>query len=184
MREALDTPERTRDATPARARSGWQRLTPWLFLAVPLAFLLTFTYVPVVNLLHYSLTDWDGFSARKNFVGVHNYVELFTQPQLFQVFFVSLYYLAGSVVQIALALFFATILSFHTRFRGLFKGILFFPSLINGVAIGFVFLYFFQPDGVLDSMLKAIGAGGQHLWLGDPALANWSLASVSVWRYM
>jgi multiple sugar transport system permease protein len=197
MIDALGTPGKESDLAPPgrpglpeparrhrRNAAGWQRVTPWLFLTVPLAFLVTFTYIPVVNLIHYSLTDWDGFSPDMTFVGLANYISIFTKPQLFQVFYVSLYYLAGSVVQLALALYFATLLSFKTRLRNLFKGILFFPSLINGVAIGFVFLYFFQPGGVLDSILKAFGSHGQHLWLGDPALANWSLASVSVWRYM
>jgi multiple sugar transport system permease protein len=170
-------------AGPAR-RSPLRRLTPWFFLAVPLAFLITFTYVPVGNLFFYSITDWDGFSPEQHIVGLKNYSEIFTRPDLFQVFFVSLFYLAASVVQLVLALYFATILSFKTRFRNLFKGILFFPYLINGVAIGFVFLYFFQPGGVLDTVLKAVGVGGHHLWLGDPSTDNWSLAGVSVWRYL
>jgi multiple sugar transport system permease protein len=160
------------------------RLTPWLFLAVPLAFLLTFTYVPVANLFYYSLTTWDGFSPDKQFVAQRNYVELFTRPELFQVFFVSLFYMASGVVQMVLALYFATLLSFNTRFRNFFKGVLFFPYLINGVAIGFVFLYFFQPGGTLDSVLRLFGVHGQHLWLGDPDMVNWSLASVSLWRYL
>ena len=66
-------------------------------------------------------------------------------------FFVSGYYLAAPRPDVA-ALYFATILSFDVRFRNFFKGVLFFPYLINGVAIGFVFLYFFQaghPDSVL-----------------------------------
>ena len=80
-------------------------------------------------------------------MGFDNYVEVFTDPDISAVFYVSLYYFAASFLQIGLALYFATVLSFNTRFRNLFKGILFFPYLINGVAIGFVFLYFFQPGG-------------------------------------
>ncbi len=98
-------------------------------------------------------------------------------------FFVSLYYLAASAVQIVVALYFATVLSFNLRLRNLFKGILFFPYLINGVAIGFVFLYFFQDGGTLDSVLSWFGAGSDHAWLGDPTSANVSLAGVSVWRF-
>jgi multiple sugar transport system permease protein len=172
----------THRRAPRRSRLG--RWTPWLFLAVPLAFLLVFTYFPVVNLFFYSLTNWDGISPERDFVGIGNYTELFTRPELFSVFFVSLYYLAASVVQLVLAMYFATVLSFNVRFRNLFKGILFFPYLINGVAIGFVFLYFFQPGGTLESVLHLLGVRGQHLWLGDPGRVNWSLASVSVWRYM
>jgi multiple sugar transport system permease protein len=160
-----------------------RRLTPWLFLAVPLALLVTFTYVPVGNMIYYSFTDWDGVSPDRRFTGVDNYEQIFTRPELFRVFFVSFYYLAASAVQIVIALYFATVLSFDLRFRNLFKGILFFPYLINGVAIGFVFLYFFQDGGTLDSVLSWFGAGSDHAWLGDPESANTSLAGVSVWRF-
>ncbi len=104
----------------------------------------------------YSFTDWDGVSPELHYTGAENYAELFTRPELFEVFFVSVYYLAASVVQIATALYFATVLSFNVRFRNFFKGVLFFPYLINGVAIGFVFLYFFQDGGTLDSVLSLL----------------------------
>ncbi|MEE1758633.1 MULTISPECIES: carbohydrate ABC transporter permease [unclassified Streptomyces] len=176
-----------RPPTPGRAPRGvrlWRGLTPWLFLAVPLALLITFTYAPVANMLAYSFTDWDGVSPELSYTGTDNYVEIFTRPELFRVFFVSGYYLAASAVQIALALYFATILSFNLRFRSLFKGILFFPYLINGVAIGFVFLYFFQDGGTLDSVLALFGHESDRAWLGTETSANVSLAGVSVWRYM
>jgi multiple sugar transport system permease protein len=170
-------------AAPRNARL-WRGLTPWLFLAAPLVLLITFTYAPVANMVAYSFTDWDGVSPELSYTGAGNYVEIFTRPELFQVFFVSGYYLAASVVQIAAALYFATILSFNVRFRNFFKGVLFFPFLINGVAIGFVFLYFFQDGGTLDSVLGLFGVDSGRAWLGTSTSANVSLAGVSVWRYM
>jgi multiple sugar transport system permease protein len=169
---------------PSTGRSLRAGVTPWLFLLVPLGLLLLFTVIPVVNMLWYSLTSWDGVSPDKTFVGFKNYVSVATRPQLFQVFTVSLYYLAASVLQMALALYFATVLSFKVRLRNVFKGILFFPYLINGVAIGFIFLYVFQPGGTLDRIVAPFSDGQQHLWLGDPSIVNWSLAGVSVWRFM
>ncbi|MEU6665357.1 sugar ABC transporter permease [Streptomyces sp. NPDC046727] len=159
-------------------------LTPWLFLLAPLALLITFTYAPIVNMVAYSFTDWDGVSPELHYTGARNYTEIFTRQDLFEVFFVSGYYLAASAVQIVAALYFATILSFKTRFRNFFKGVLFFPSLINGVAIGFVFLYFFQDGGTLDTVLRLFGVHTDHAWLGTPFSANTSLAGVSVWRYL
>lgn len=164
-----------------RLRRG---VTPWLFLIAPLALLLTFTYAPIANMVAYSFTDWDGVSPELHYTGAENYTELLTRPELFEVFFVSGYYLAASVLQIVAALYFATILSFNIRFRNFFKGVLFFPYLINGVAIGFVFLYFFQDGGTLDSVLSLFGVHTDHAWLGTPTSANISLAGVSVWRYM
>lgn len=157
---------------------------PWLFLAVPLALLITFTYAPVANMVAYSFTDWDGLSPELNYVGTENYSDLFTRSELFEVFFVSGYYLAASAVQIALALYFATVLSFNVRFRNFFKGVLFFPYLVNGVAIGFVFLYFFQDGGTLDALFGLFGDEPDRAWLGDSTSANASLAGVSVWRFM
>jgi multiple sugar transport system permease protein len=143
-----------------------------------------FTYLPIVNMVSYSFTKWDGLSPTKQFVGVDNYVQVFTRPELFGVFFVSLFYFAASFVQMGIALYLATMLSFKIRFKNLFKGIIFFPYLINGVAISFIFLYVLKPGGVLDSLLAVPGVHDTPLWLGDRALVNFSLAGVSVWRFL
>ncbi len=156
-----------------------------MFLAVPLILLLVFTYLPAINMVFYSFTKWDGFGTIDKFVGFQNYIDIFRKPEYFSVFGVSLYYFVGSIVQIALALYFATIVSFNVRFKNFFKGVLYFPSLINGVAIAFTFLYFFQPNGGLDTVVKTFGGSGElPLWLGDRRLINISLTAVSVWRYM
>lgn len=158
---------------------------PWLFLLLPLALLLLLTYLPAANMFGYSFTNWDGLSKTSRNVGLNNYVRIFTDPDMFQVFFVSAYYLVGAFVQMALALYFATILSFKIRAAGFFKGVIFFPYLINGVAIGMVFLYFFQAGGTLDTVLGAVGLESwTRQWLGDPNIVNYSLAGASVWRYM
>ncbi|WP_433825891.1 carbohydrate ABC transporter permease [Actinoplanes sp. CA-015351] len=161
-----------------------RKLTAWLYLAPALALLITFTYVPVANMVVYSFTSWDGLDVTMDPVGLDNYVRVFTDERYWRVFLISGYYFVASFAQIAIALYFAVILSFNTRFRNLFKGILFFPYLLNGVAVGFVFLYLFQPDGTLDTVLRWAGLGDQtHFWLGDPDIANISLAGTSVWRF-
>ncbi|MDQ0229614.1 carbohydrate ABC transporter permease [Metabacillus malikii] len=155
-----------------------------LFSIVPVALLLTFAYLPVMNMFYYSFTEWNGFSD-KEFIGFQNYIDIFTDPEYFVVFKVSLYYFAATFVQMGLALYFATILTFNVRMKNFFKGVIFFPYLLNGVAIGFMFLFFFRPDGTLDTVLNAIGLSGiiTH-WLGNPDVINISLAGTSVWRYM
>jgi raffinose/stachyose/melibiose transport system permease protein len=161
-------------------------LTSILFLSVPLILLVVFTYLPAINMFIYSFAEWDGFGPLDKFVGLKNYIDIFTKPEYFSVFWVSLYYFVGAIVQLGIALYFAMILSFKVHFKNFFKGVLFFPYLINGVAIGFTFLYFFQPNGVLDTVVKSFGVRPDSvpLWLGDRHLINISLAAVSIWRYM
>jgi raffinose/stachyose/melibiose transport system permease protein len=162
-----------------------RRATPYLFLLVPVLLLLGLTYLPVGNMIWYSFTSWDGFDKTKKFIGMKNYVDVFTNPKNYGVFFVSLYYFVGSFVQMGLALYFATILSFKVRGKNLWKGILFFPYLINGVAIGLIFLNFLKPGGGMDTVLMMTGLEAlTQQWTGDPALVNYTLAAVSVWRYM
>ena len=155
------------------------------FTILPISLLLVFSYLPVVKMFQYSVTNWNGFSNESEFVGLENYKTIFSNPEYFSVFKVSLFYFFATFVQMSLALYFATILSFKVRFMNFFKGILFFPYLLNGVAIGFIFLYFFRPDGTLDTLLNLIGLGQYaQLWLGNPDIINISLAGTSVWRYM
>jgi multiple sugar transport system permease protein len=171
--------------TGLKRRRFFQVATPYLFVAAAVGLLVLLTYLPAANMFWYSLTEWRGFGPidAEDFIGIENYVKVFTDPSIFEVFLVSIYYFVGSFLQMAAALYFATILSFNTRFSNFFRGVIFFPYLLNGVAIGFVFLYFFQPGGTLDSVLGWFGVNETPLWLGDASVANYSLAGTSVWRY-
>ncbi|MNZ39977.1 L-arabinose transport system permease protein AraP [compost metagenome] len=155
------------------------------FSLIPVVLLFTLAYLPVFNMFKYSFTNWNGYSKSFDYVGFDNYKTIFTDPKYFSVFKVSLYYFAASFVQMAIALYFATILSFNVKFKNFFKGVLFFPYLLNGVAIGFIFLFFFRPDGTLDTILRAVGLGDFiQGWLLNPKIINVSLAGAAIWRYM
>ncbi|WP_434810537.1 carbohydrate ABC transporter permease [Microbacterium sp. bgisy189] len=181
--QATTRRSRRRGSAGPAGRSLFATLTPYLFIAAAFGLLLLLTYLPAANMIWYSLNNWTGFGAVDDFVGLDNYIEVFTNPDIFSVFFVSLYYFIGSFVQMAIALYFATLLSFNTRFSNFFRGVIFFPYLINGVAIGFVFLYLFQPGGTLDTVLGWFGMAETPQWIGDASIANYSLAATSVWRY-
>lgn len=162
-----------------------RRLIIFLFSAIPVFLLLLFSYYPLVKMIQYSFTDWNGTSPTKNSVGFENYLKIFTNPEYFSVFKVSLYYFVATFVQLGIALYFATILTFKVKFANFWKGVLFFPYLLNGVAIGFIFLYFYKGGGTLDTVLTFLGLENQiQLWLGDRSLNNLSLAFTSIWRYM
>lgn len=162
-----------------------RRIVTSVFLLTPMALLIVFGYLPIFSITYNSFTNWDGLT-RNEWIGLRNYIDLFTRVENYRVFFVSLYYFVGSFVQLALALYFATILSYKTRFANFWKGLLFFPNLINGVAVSFIFLYFFRDQGgTLNTLLRVLGLDPlAQLWLTNPALINYSLTGVSIWRYL
>lgn len=174
-----------KEKSPLRQLEMERRITICAFLAIPLILLMIFTYIPMLKMVQYSTWRWDGFRDPK-FIGIDNYKKLLSDPRYFTAFKTSGYYFVGSIAQIAVALYFAVIFSYKMRAKNFFKGVLFFPSLLNGVAIGFVFLYLFKGDGSLNALLIALGIPQEKLplWLGNPKLVNWSLTFSSVWRYM
>ncbi|WP_054741624.1 carbohydrate ABC transporter permease [Cellulosilyticum ruminicola] len=168
-----------------KQRQREKNITIITFTCIPLVLLILFSFIPLGSMFYYGLTSWNGTAPNKEFVGFQNYVTIFTKPEYFEVFKVSIYYFVGSFVQLALALYFATILTSGVRYQNLFKGFLFFPYLINGVAIGFIFLYCLKQGGTLDIILTKIGLGSLiQKWLGNAKIINYSMAGVSIWRYM
>jgi multiple sugar transport system permease protein len=183
-------------STPADARrSGFgvwlhrpatqKGLVIFTFGVVPVFLLAMFTYYPFVKMVQYSFFKMS-YTKVRGFVGLDNYRDIFSKPELLATFRISLYYMAGAIMQIVLALYFATVLSFKTGGKGFYKGAMFFPYLINGIAIGFIFKYFYTRGYVLDSVLGLFGIPLDSLpyWLRDQSINNWSLVGTSVWKYM
>jgi ABC-type sugar transport system permease subunit len=162
-----------------------KRLVVFTFSAAPLFLLAVFTYYPFVEMVRFSFYNMS-YTKVKGFYALKNYLDIFSKPELFETFKISLYYMAGALVQIALALYFATVLSFKTRGAAFYKGAMFFPFLINGIAIGFIFKFFYTRGFVLDTVLQFLGVPLESLpyWLRDTAINNWSLVATSVWKYM
>lgn len=168
----------------AKSRQGQQTLIIIGFSIIPLLLLFTFTYFPFAKMAQFSFYDRNYIKV-KGFVGLKNYIDVFKRPDIFKSLWLSLYYMGGAVVQLALALYLATIFSFKVKGGNFFKGCMFFPYLINGIAIGFIFKFFYTRGFVLDTVLQWIGFDLENLpyWLKDTSINNISLVATSVWKY-
>lgn len=157
------------------------------FLLIPVGLLLLFTYYPALKLVWFSFTDWDGYSPEKPWVGLANYREVFSNPDIFGVFTHNFAYFVMGIVQNIVALYFAVLLNGRLRGRNVFRLLLFLPYIMNGVAVAFMFGYVFDTtQGSLNLLLQAVGLTqlGETSWLGTPGLVNYSLASTGLWRFM
>ena len=167
-----------------KRREGQRGLVIVLFMLIPLLLLLTFTYIPFAKMVQFSFYDMK-YIGERTFVGIQNYIDVFQRDDIFGSLAVSLYYMGGAVIQLALALFFASLMVFKVRGASFFKGAMFFPYLICGIAIGFIFKFFYARGFVLDSLLQLFGMNLEDIpmWLQDQKINNIALAATSVWRY-
>ncbi|MGN1022690.1 MAG: carbohydrate ABC transporter permease [Lachnospiraceae bacterium] len=168
-----------------RTRKGQQAVVIIAFTIIPVLLLFTFTYLPFAEMVKYSFYQMHYIGARK-FVGWKNYRDIFRRKDIIGALVLSLYYMVGAVVQVLLALYLATVLSMKMKGSNVWKGLIFFPYLINGIAIGFIFKFFYTRGFVLDTVLQAVGFSLDNLpyWLKDQKVNNWSLVYSSVWRYL
>ncbi|MCI9464078.1 MAG: sugar ABC transporter permease [Lachnospiraceae bacterium] len=168
----------------ARSRDGQKVFVMVAFMIIPLVLLFVFTYLPFAEMFGFSFYNMK-YTGDRKFVGLKNYIRVFQRSDCFGALKLSLYYMGGSIVQLALSLYLATVLSFKVKGGSVFKGFMFFPYLINGIAIGFIFKFFYTRGFVFDTVLQWCGFSLDNLpyWLKDQSINNISLVGTSVWRY-
>lgn len=156
------------------------------FLFVPLLLLCTFSLYPGLMLFYMSFTQWDGYSAAKEWIGLANYIEIFTNSRVFEVFKHNLYYFVGGILQNILAVYFAVILNRKQKGSYFFRVMIFLPFIMNSVAIAYMFSYVYDAEhGSLNALLSFLGLDALTIsWLGSKASVNICLAFISMWKYV
>ncbi|MFG6330608.1 MAG: hypothetical protein K1W28_02060 [Lachnospiraceae bacterium] len=102
------------------SREGQRKLIIVTFMFVPLLLLLVFTYIPFLEMVKFSFQTVK-YGQPGTWVGLKNYIDVFQRSECFKSLFVSVYYMGGAMVQLALALFFATMFVFKIKGAGFFK---------------------------------------------------------------
>lgn len=156
------------------------------FLFIPILLLLLFVVYPAADLLKMSFTDWDGISDVQNYVGLANYKKMiFNSKDVWMALRNNGIYFYVHALFIPLELAIAMVLDSKIRGSKFFKTIVFMPYIINGAAVSYAFSYFFSSsNGGLDGILKILGM--EHFiqnWLSNESIVNYSLTSVSLWRF-
>lgn len=158
---------------PKRAFYGF--VAPWA-----IGFVLL-TAAPMVYGLFVSLTNFDGSSPRYRWVGLRNYVELFSDADAWSALLRTLVFAAIVVpLTIAGSLGLATIINRRLRAVGLWRTIFFLPSVVPVVAMAIMWKLVFNRDsGILNAILGTVGIG-PVAWLVDP-MAFYALIVLMLW---
>ncbi len=163
----------------------------WLLFLLPaLLVYLRFMALPLFNSLGLSLFQGRGLTPEQ-FVGLDNYVQLFTNPLWRDRFLNALgntavFFAIHMLVQNTLGLLFAVLLASGVKGSGLLRTIIFIPATLSVMIIGFLWTLILNPQwGAVNIVLKAIGLEEfAKPWLGDPTWALIIISLVSVWQWV
>ena len=162
----------------AETKAGLAFTSPFI-----IGFLL-FMIVPMMISLYYSLCDYNILSAPV-FVGLKNYIKMFSDEVFFKTIGVTFFYALISVpLRLAFALLVAMLLLNSSRLTAFYRAAYYLPFIIGGsVAVSILWKRMFAIDGVINKVLAVFGMKDPVSWLGDKNTAIWTLILLAVWQF-
>jgi len=172
----------------ARRRPDWRRSPAAILFILPcVAVFGVFLAYPLIRNAYVGLFEWNGLTSDTVWVGLENFIWVFTSPAVFGT---AVNTLVFGVITIALQMgggfLLAVALSGPGRLRQVLRTLYFIPVVMTPVVVGFLFGKILEPnDGDLRNLLDAIGLGAlNHAWLADPSTALVAVALVNVWLWV
>ncbi|WP_308865898.1 sugar ABC transporter permease [Microbacterium psychrotolerans] len=172
--------------TRSRRRSNF--LTALPFLAPALIAYVVFVIAPMVESVRLSFFDWTGFvGAPQEFVGLRNYVRIFTQDPVFWTAFRNtvIWIVLSLIVPITISLLLALALNRPLFGRNVFRSVFYIPGVLASIAVANMWRWIYNPNyGIGASIGNALGLPwlADIQWLGDQNLALYSVFLASVWQ--
>jgi len=151
-------------------------ISPWVF-----GFLI-FTLGPMVYSLYLSLTNWDLYSSPQ-FIGLKNYVDLFTKDRIFWKTVGNTFYygLISMFLGMAASLWIANLLNKPLKGMRTYRTLLYIPATVPVVASSLLFIRLLAPDaGLVNQFLALFGIDGPP-WLLSPDWVKPALILMSLW---
>lgn len=157
------------------------RLAAGGFLVPAVVLVLVLLIVPFVFTIYRSFFDDNGFTRR--WIGVDNYVSMFTDPVFFRSLLNTLMWVAGTLVLpvgIGLAIAVGT---WKMRLGGLARFAIVLPYAISGSATAVVWTFMLSTGGGLDTIFTAMGLHGlEQQWLLQWPLNTIMMIIATTWQ--
>lgn len=151
-------------------------ISPWL-----LGFFI-FTVGPMLYSLYMSFTDFSGIGSAK-FVGLQNYITMFTNDPLFWKSLWNTFYYTVLGVPLGLVVGYLLALLLNSKVKGLgaWRTVFYLPSLVPAVASSLLWMLIFQPDfGVANAILRFAHMPTSN-WLLSEVMSKPTLIIMSLW---
>jgi multiple sugar transport system permease protein len=171
------------DSRSRAAARGWSDLAIRnLFIIPTIAFLIIFNVFPLIYSLGYSFTDFRAsVNEPANFIGLRNYRELLSDPNVWRNFTVTAKYVIVSVAgQVLVGFGLAMLLNRAFPLKGLVTTLLLLPMMMSMAVVGLFWKLIYDPSwGPLNYVLGL----GSFEWLSNPRMALYAVAITDIWMW-
>ncbi len=168
----------------ARRRPRRGGASVWLFALPALLAYAAFLVYPALQSVELSLTDWNGISPTRHFVGLQNYVDMFQDDTaLLALRNNAVWTIVTITVPVVLGLLLAVLLSGATRLKPLLRTVFYMPAVLPLVAIATIWGWLYEPnEGAINVALRDVGLGFlAQSWLGQSSTALLAVMIPAIW---
>ena len=152
----------------------------WLFLAPVIVALFMVVVIPLFYGIYYSFTNWDGIN-QPQFIGIKNYIALFSDPEFVNSLWFTTKFAVVSVVLInVLGLGLALLVTQNLKGSNILRTIFFMPNLIGGLILGFIWQFVFIQG--FEAIGNAVGIEALKGWLSTTNTGFWGLVILTAWQ--
>lgn len=154
----------------------------WLLSAPYLIYTIVFFLIPLIWAFWISMMDWNLMSDNKKFVGLNNFIRLFSDNRVKMAFMNSYKYMIAIVVLCTIFSIIVALIvhSLPNKVKGVAAVLLFIPYLTSGVAVSVIVKFFFSYNSAFNIWLRARGV--EINWFQDPKIAFWIIIGIIVWK--
>lgn len=164
-----------------------KRVQILLFILPGLILVGLFVYGFTAWTFQVSLTNWRDVGSTGDFVGLDNYIRLFSRDRVFKTSLVNTLKLTLVFigVTIPLGLFLAVLLDLNLKGKQIFRLIFLLPLSFSFVASASMWTWMFSPQiGSINALLRAIGLGSlAQPWITSDKQALFCIAIAYVWQF-
>ena len=160
------------------------KLSSYAFIIPALVIYLSVIVVPVFYSIIISLNKWNGV-APMEFVGLGNYVNLFTNDKTFLIALRNnlLWIVMTIVITMSVALGFAVMLNHKCRGRTVFRALFYFPCVVAPIAVAIIWRWIYNPNiGFINQFFKLLGINFKQTWISDPKASIYAVFAASLWQ--
>lgn len=156
-----------------------------LIITIPGLVLYLFFFVsPTLMGLVYSFFDWNGISRQMNFIGIENYIRLFTDRRFIGALSFTIYYtLLLVTITIVVAIFHALLLTSDVRGQNILRTVFFFPAVLSLITVGLIWNeIFFRAIPTIGRFFNINFLS--HNILSNSASAKYGILFVNLWQWV